>query len=86
MRKLLSSALTLTILSVGCGGLTTNTDNKMSQGERLFRANCRGCHVLPKQTAKTSDQWPDFISNHVDSDDISLETRDLIVKYLLHQN
>ena len=69
-------------LFIGCGGTSKTANRQMSDGERLFRANCRGCHVLPKPTAMSAEEWPEFISSHIDSDDLSPESKELISKHL----
>ena len=55
----------------------------MSEGERLYRANCRSCHTLRNPTSYTDEQWPPLVHRYGERIHLSPETQQKIVDYLL---
>ncbi|MEW5925596.1 MAG: cytochrome c [Candidatus Zixiibacteriota bacterium] len=85
MKKIITIIPILLIIGAACTRPSFK-QSRMSEGERLFRANCRACHVLPKPDQKKADEWATFLENHPDPAALSPEVRSLIVTYLQGTN
>jgi len=81
MPKYISYILILCLMVAGCSQMK-GTRRPMSDSEKLFRANCRSCHVLPKKDEKQSDEWPQFLNAHSEDKDIPTEDIEKIVEFL----
>jgi mono/diheme cytochrome c family protein len=57
-----------------------------SEGQRLFRANCRTCHRLPSTKSKTDSEWPALVARYGERAKLSPEQIDLIIAYLQAAN
>lgn len=55
---------------------------EMTGGERLFRANCRSCHVLPDPKEHGHEEWPELVARYGERIDLPAESQQLIVEYL----
>lgn len=75
----------LVALAAGCSRMGLQ-GRQMTEGERLFRANCRACHVLPKPEAFSDEAWPEFVSSHAGGSSIPEHTKALISQYLVDSN
>lgn len=69
----------------GCSQLSS-TRRQMSDGEKLFRVQCRICHILPKPAEKESNEWPEFLNAHSEGKDIEPEDLEKILKFLQGAN
>lgn len=84
--NILSVSLVLLVLLVaGCSQMK-GTRRPMSDGEKLFRVQCRMCHILPKPDEKQSDEWPAFLNAHSEDKDIEPGKLEKIVKFLQSGN
>jgi cytochrome c2 len=75
--------------AAACGSKTTQSSNAvetMSPGERVFRASCQSCHVLPRPTAKTDEEWPEIVQRYGSRARLSAETMAQISAYLIASN
>jgi len=73
------------LLILGCLGRQAGKA-AMTEEERLFRANCRACHVLPEPSELGDEQWLEFLSSHPDRVDLPDEDRAAILKHLQDSN
>ncbi len=60
--------------------------SKISEGERLYRANCRSCHTLRDPASHTDEQWPGLVHRYGDRIHLSPESQQKILDYLLRAN
>ena len=58
----------------------------MSEGEKLYRANCRSCHVLRNPASYTDEQWPPLVTRYGDRIHLPPESQQKILDYLLNAN
>ena len=82
-------ALTAAILLIvgGCAGKRLPPPGQpMSEGERLYRANCRACHTLRNPASYTDEQWPPLVHRYAGRINLPPETQQKIVDYLLNAN
>ncbi len=54
----------------------------MSNGERLFRANCNACHVLPNPSRHSDEAWPALVGRYGQIAKLDSLKRAEIVAYL----
>ena len=82
MVKIISIILTvvLGLILLGCSGIERK---EMSEGERLFRANCRACHVLPNANDFSGEEWVILVKRYADPLNIPPEKQKKILDYLL---
>lgn len=64
----------------------TGTKELRSPGEIAFRSHCQTCHVLPKPTMKTDDEWPALVARYGKRAKISEEEKKDIISYLTANN
>lgn len=86
---LIALAAAAALFAAACGSKTTQSSNAvetMSPGERAFRASCQTCHVLPKPTAKTDEEWPEIVQRYGSRARLSAETMAQITAYLIANN
>ncbi len=57
-----------------------------SPGEITFRANCQTCHILPKATMKTDDEWPTIVARYGEKAKLSESQKSDIIAFLISQN
>ena len=69
---------------LGCAG--TQGYSSMSSGERLFRANCRSCHILPKPAKYNDAAWDSLVTRYGDRINLSNADRFEILEYLHSAN
>ncbi len=65
----------------GCSQLKQS--RQMSEGEKIFRSNCRSCHILPKKDAKTDTGWPEFLNDHAERSELTRQEIEILTEYLL---
>ncbi len=71
------------VLSIVAGcSLLRGTRRPMSDGEKLFKAKCRSCHILPKPDKKLTDEWPVFLNEHSEEKEIKPEDLEKIIEFL----
>lgn len=68
-------------LLLGCG-LASISQHEMSEGERLFRSNCRSCHTLPDPTEYSDEEWPELVKRYADRIELPMEAQRAILEYL----
>jgi mono/diheme cytochrome c family protein len=79
------AALLLAALVISCGPKVELAESQ-SDGQRLFRANCRSCHRLPNPKSKTDSEWPSLVNRYGERAKLSPEQIDLIIAYLQAAN
>ncbi len=57
-----------------------------SPGETAFRANCQTCHILPKATMKTDEEWPAIVNKYGNKAKLSDTQKAAIIAYLISRN
>ena len=58
----------------------------MSEGERLYRAKCRSCHVLPDPQKYSDDKWVEIVEHYGQRARLSADQKKLILRYLQSNN
>ena len=79
-------SLLLIILATGCQKGTTIDGQQRSEGEIKFRSNCQSCHILPKPSLKTDEEWPELVNNYGGKIKLSEADVNLIIGYLQAHN
>lgn len=59
---------------------------KHSEGERYFRSNCQSCHILPRPSLKTDEEWPALVARYGEKAKLSPEAIRKITGYLVASN
>ena len=80
-----SAALVVAALAISCTPKMEMTETQ-SDGQRLFRNNCRTCHRLPKPKSKTDAEWPSLVARYGERAKLSVEQIELITAYLQAAN
>lgn len=83
MRLFIAIYITLLIFA-GCKSKPAGEE--LSSGERSFKRYCQTCHVLPKPTMKTDEQWPEFVSRYGQRAKLSEEIIADITSFLILKN
>ena len=78
-------SLTICISFISCKPGSAKLENR-SPGELSFRSNCQTCHILPKPSSKTDEQWPDIVMKYGDKAKLSIQVQNQIIAYLISQN
>ena len=86
MKRLALPAAILLIVIIGCAMKNTPRSAPMSEGERLYRSNCRACHTLRNPTSYTDEQWPPLVQRYGGRIHLTPESQQKIVDYLLSAN
>jgi nitrate/TMAO reductase-like tetraheme cytochrome c subunit len=55
---------------------------ELSEDEKIFRANCRPCHVLPDREDLSSNEWTRILEDHEDRINLSADDRSAVMRYL----
>lgn len=81
MTRAVLAVFGLFLLYAGCSALKVST-REMTPGEKLFRANCRACHTLPRVGSRSQAEWRALIGQHQDR--LQLQEADVaaIINYL----
>lgn len=58
----------------------------MTEGERLYRANCVSCHALRNPADYTDDQWAAYVAKYGEKLNLSLDKQDKILNHLQTSN
>ena len=58
----------------------------MTNGERLFRSNCRSCHILPNPKSQTDSDWVVLVNRYGSRLDLATEVQAEIIAYLQSMN
>ena len=58
----------------------------MTSGERLFRSNCRSCHILPNPKSQTDSDWVVLVNRYGSRLDLATEVQAEIIAYLQSMN
>ncbi len=81
------AAAFLFIIMIGCAVKhLPESKSAMSEGERLYRANCRSCHTLRDPASQSDEQWPGLVHRYGDRIHLSPESQQRILDYLLSVN
>jgi len=87
VRKWLALTALILLIMAGCvARVRPGMQVSMSEGERLYRANCRSCHLLRNPASYTDEQWPPLVERYGSRIPLSPETKQKIVDYLLSAN
>ena len=79
------------ILILGCGAYTPQpgeqtTASADTDGEKIYRRQCRNCHSLPKPGSHTDDEWPPLINRHSKRVKLTEEQTKALLAYLREHN
>ncbi|MEP0829416.1 MAG: hypothetical protein AB1690_09710 [Candidatus Zixiibacteriota bacterium] len=77
--------LILAVSLIGCGG-AYKAGQQMSEGERLFRANCRSCHLLPRPAKHTDAEWPGLVKRYGEKIRLADSSQAAIIEFLNANN
>tara|TARA_B100001964_G_scaffold209505_1_gene243046 strand:+ start:92 stop:346 length:255 start_codon:yes stop_codon:yes gene_type:complete len=69
---------------IGCSWRMTGID--MTNGERLFRSNCRSCHILPNPKSQTDSDWVVLVNRYGSRLDLATEIQAEIIAHLQSMN
>jgi len=69
---------------IGCR--KSDISEKRSPGERAFRSYCQSCHILPKPSDKTDNEWPAIVERYGARAKLSNEQINQIIGYLTANN
>ncbi|NUO19512.1 cytochrome c [bacterium] len=78
--------LTTLWLLAGCAAKEIKPSAPLSDGERLYRANCASCHSLRKASDFTDDEWPIYVERYGAKLHLTAEQRALILNHLKTSN
>lgn len=78
----LVAAISVAIVACGSGGVKS----ERSVGEKLFRANCNSCHILPKANKHTDEEWPTLVNRYANFTKLDELQRLEIIGYLQSVN
>ena len=70
---------------VGCNKTTVQNESQ-TPGEVTFKASCQSCHILPKTTMKSDDEWPQIVNRYGEKANLSVEQIKVITSYLTANN
>lgn len=59
------------------------TAEELNHGRKLFVGHCGGCHLPPKPTDYTADEWPGHVDEMRERSGLTLDEGDLVVRYLV---
>lgn len=76
---------TLSLLAA-CGGGPASRTESQTPGELAFRQYCQTCHVLPRPSLKTDQEWPPLVERYGTRAKLDEPTRAKILGYLLAAN
>jgi len=69
---------------IGCSCRMAGID--MTNGERLFRSNCRSCHILPNPKSQADSDWVVLVNRYGSRLDLATEVQAEIIAYLQSMN
>ncbi|KAA3633622.1 MAG: hypothetical protein DWP97_08780 [Calditrichaeota bacterium] len=69
----------------GCNSSQVEKESR-SPGEIAFRSNCQRCHILPKPSMKSDEQWPAIVSKYGDKANLTITDQKQILAYLIANN
>jgi len=81
MAKAVLAFFGLFLLYAGCSALKVST-REMTPGEKLFRANCRACHTLPRAGSRSRAEWQTLLDKHKERMQLQEEQATAIIDYL----
>ena len=85
--KWLALTALISLIVVGCAATAERLgDRPISEGEKLYRANCRSCHTLRNPGRYTDEQWPPLVERYAGRINLSEESQQRIIEYLLSAN
>lgn len=74
----------IALASFGCGGAVVEEES--TENSRLFAASCQSCHILPKPTMKSDEEWPALVKKYGKRAKLTEEQIDRITIYLISNN
>lgn len=85
MNRALKYGVALAVVVIGCGG-AYRSGYQITEGERLFRANCRSCHVLPRPAKYTDEEWPLLVKRYGEKIRLADSSQAAIIEFLTANN
>jgi cytochrome c2 len=85
-RVVIGVIITLIMLTSWIGCRKSNINENRSPGEKTFRSYCQSCHILPKPTDKTDEEWPIIVERYGARAKLSKEQINQILGYLTANN
>lgn len=76
---------------LGCGAHAPRTAGSTtaftaSDGEKLYRRQCRNCHTLPKPQSHADADWPVLIKRHESRVKLTEEQTKALLTFLTEKN
>ena len=62
------------------------TIEERSPGEITFRRHCQTCHVLPRPSLKSDEEWPAIVQRYGQRAKLTREEVDLVIGYVTANN
>lgn len=59
------------------------TLEELQQGRSLFVGHCGGCHLPPRPTDFSADEWPGHVDEMRERSGLTMDESDLVVRYLV---
>ncbi len=69
---------------IGCR--KSDINETRSPGEKTFSAYCQSCHILPKPTDKTDEEWPVIVERYGPRAKLSEKQINQLIGYLTANN
>lgn len=83
--KAVCAVCVVAAMATGCSRPALDRSG-MTAGERLFRAKCRSCHVLPKPESMSDKGWAKFLEGHQGGSNLTKRNKESIAQYLSDNN
>ncbi len=74
------------LLLLGCAAKNSRSAHEMTEGERLYRANCASCHSLRNPADYTDEQWVKYVAKYGEKLNLSEEKQAKILSHLQSSN
>ena len=85
MKRFASILLMSFLLLTSCQQSDLPSESR-SPGEVAFRSNCQTCHILPKASMKTDDEWPAMVNRYGEKAKLTVTQVNDIIAYLTANN
>jgi cytochrome c2 len=85
-RVVIGILITLFVISSWIGCRKSEINETRSPGEKTFRSYCQSCHILPKPTDKTDDEWPVIVKRYGAKAKLSEHQINQVIAYLTTNN
>lgn len=73
-------------VAFGCTSKNLQPVSEMTEGERLYRANCAACHALRNPANYTDDEWTGYVAKYGEKLNLSAQEQEKILAHLQSAN